>query len=77
MDYNKAIFIKVDEELFNTIDDIMKMKLKGKNRTYMSMHSGSKQQWYRELLEIGIMEKIKDFEKKKKDFEDNIKEDVL
>lgn len=76
MDDTKSILIILKKDFSKHINDVMNMKLKGENVIYMSMHTGSKQQWYRELLDLGIQTKLKEYNERKKEYEKMIHEDI-
>jgi hypothetical protein len=72
----KSILIVLKKEFAKHINDVMNHKLKGENVTYMSMHTGSKQQWYRELLDLGLQAKLKEYDERKREYEKIIHEDI-
>jgi len=62
--------INVDKEIFKQINDIMNTELQdSEGRIRFRMHKGSKQQFYREVIEAGLNLMIDKLDKKKKELE--------
>jgi len=70
-----AILINFDKKSFEQIHELMGMKIEVNDIIVYQMYEGkSKQQFYREIMREGIKAKLFQFEKKKREIEDESKD---
>jgi len=73
---NIPILINLDKKTFKELHDIMGMKLEVNDITVHRIFEGkSKQQFYREIIRAGMTSKLLEFEKRKKELENENKND--
>lgn len=69
----KMISVNVDKRILDNIHKIMDTEIIDEDDIVrFQMHKGSKQQWYRELLEEGLNSKIALLNQKRKEFNNEV-----
>jgi hypothetical protein len=64
------IHVNLSKQFYKQLHDLMGMEILDEDDNIrFQFHKGSKQQFYRELLELGMNEKYKQFHDKKKELE--------
>ncbi len=59
----KKILIHIPNDMFETIMSLKNQTLQEDNLTFFSNHTGSKQSWYRYILQMGILKTKEEFDK--------------
>lgn len=65
----RAVIIRLDEDLYKTLHDVMGYKLEKDGRIYFKFHTASKQDWYRQIIQRGLIMAEKEYQEKKKEIE--------
>jgi len=66
----RTLLIRIDEDVYKTIHDVMGYTLQKDGRTFFKFHTASKQDWYRQLLQKGLMVAEREYQEKKKEIEE-------
>lgn len=68
--------INIDKKILQQINDLMNTEILDEaGNIRFQMHKGSKQQWYREIIEEGLNKKYQILESKKKELQNEDKND--
>lgn len=60
------ITISIDKDIVKTTHSLMNLALQDKNLTFFRLNTGSKQDWYRHIWQMGNIKVKEDFDKWKR-----------